>query len=45
MGQYIHNTTAQSSNKPLTSVMNALGHAATGIGIEPTCGPLPGFFA
>ncbi|WP_437987711.1 DUF1552 domain-containing protein [Sorangium sp. So ce117] len=45
VGQYINNTTAQSSNKLLTSVMNALGHAATGIGIEPNCGPLPGFLA
>ncbi|WP_437789982.1 hypothetical protein [Sorangium sp. So ce693] len=45
VGQYINNTTAQSSNKLLTSVMNALGYAATGIGIEPSCGPLPGFLA
>ncbi|WP_437785668.1 DUF1552 domain-containing protein [Sorangium sp. So ce1097] len=45
VGQYINNTTAQSANKLLTSVMNALGHAATGIGIEPNCGPLPGFLA
>ncbi|KYG10635.1 hypothetical protein BE21_10890 [Sorangium cellulosum] len=36
-------TSAQRSNKLLTSVMNALGYAATGI--EPSCGPLPGFLA
>ncbi|MGK3994265.1 DUF1552 domain-containing protein [Sorangium sp. So ce1024] len=45
VGNYINNTTAQSSNKLLTSVMNALGHDAKGIGIEPSCGPLPGFLA
>ncbi|AGP39961.1 hypothetical protein SCE1572_38995 [Sorangium cellulosum So0157-2] len=43
VGQYVNNTTAQSSNTLLTSVMNALGYAATGI--EPSCGPLPGFLA
>jgi hypothetical protein len=43
VGNYLNNTTAQSSNKLLTSVMNALGHPATGIGIEPNCGPLSGF--
>jgi hypothetical protein len=43
VGQYLNNTTAQSANKLLTSVMNALGHPAAGIGIEPNCGPLPGF--
>lgn len=45
VGQYINNTKAQSSNKLLTSVMNAFGYPATGIGIEPDCGPLPGFLA
>lgn len=43
VGQYINNSSAQSSNKLLTSIMNAFGHPATGIGIEPNCGPLPGF--
>jgi|GEM_PF-2010556 len=43
VGNYINNTAAQSANKLLTSVMNAFGHPATGIGIEPTCGPLSGF--
>ena len=43
VGNYLNNTTAQSANKLLTSVMNALGHPATGIGIEPNCGPLSGF--
>jgi hypothetical protein len=45
VGQYVNNTTAQSANKLLVSVMNALGHPATGIGIEPDCGPLSGFLA
>jgi len=45
VGQYINDTTAQSANKLLVSVMNALGYPATGIGIEPDCGPLSGFFA
>jgi hypothetical protein len=45
VGQYINNTAAQSANKLLVSVMNALGHPATGIGIEPDCGPLSGFLA
>jgi hypothetical protein len=40
-GQFLKVTT-QSSNKLLTSVMNAFGHPATGIGIEPTIGPLAG---
>ena len=43
VGNYINNTTPQSANKLLTSVMNAFGHPATGIGIEPNCGPLSGF--
>jgi hypothetical protein len=45
VGQYVNNTTAQSSNKLLVSVMNALGYPATGIGIEPNCGTLAEFFA
>jgi hypothetical protein len=45
LGQYLENSTPQSANKLLTSVMNALGHPATGIGIEPDCGPLAGFLA
>ncbi len=40
-GQYLKVGT-QSANKMLTSVMNAFGHPATGLGIEPTCGPLAG---
>lgn len=43
VGNYINNTKAESANKLLTSVMNAFGHPATGIGIEPNCGPLSGF--
>jgi hypothetical protein len=43
VGQYLNATKTQSANQLLVSVMNALGHAATGIGIEPNCGPLPGF--
>jgi hypothetical protein len=43
VGHYINNQTAQSSNKLLVSVMNALGHPATGIGVEPDCGALAGF--
>jgi hypothetical protein len=41
-GQYLKLASTQSSNKLLTSIMNAFGHAATGIGIEPTVGPLAG---
>ena len=41
-GQYLKLATTQSSNKLLTSIMNAFGHPATGLGIEPTCGPLAG---
>ncbi|WP_437678991.1 hypothetical protein [Sorangium sp. So ce131] len=44
-GQHIHDTTAQRSNTLLTSVVNALGHAATGVGIEPSCGPRRGLLA
>jgi hypothetical protein len=43
VGNYINDTTAQSANKLLTSVMNAFGHPATGIGMQPNCGPLSGF--
>jgi hypothetical protein len=35
----------QSANKLLTSAMQAFGYAATGLGIEPTIGPLPGVLA
>jgi hypothetical protein len=46
VGQYINDSAkAQSANKLLVSIMNAFGHAATGIGFEPNCGPLPGFLA
>jgi hypothetical protein len=41
-GQYLKLAGTQSSNKLLTSIMNAFGHPATGIGIEPTIGPLGG---
>ncbi len=41
VGQFLKVTT-QSANKLLVSVLNALGHPATGLGIEPTCGPLAG---
>jgi hypothetical protein len=41
-GQYMKLATTQSSNKLLTSIMNAFGYAATGLGIEPTVGPLAG---
>ena len=41
-GQYLKLPSTQSSNKLLTSIMNAFGYAATGIGIEPTVGPLAG---
>ena len=41
-GQYLKLASTQSSNKLLTSIMNAFGYAATGIGIEPTVGPLAG---
>ena len=41
-GQYLKLASKQSSNKLLTSIMNAFGYAATGIGIEPTVGPLAG---
>ena len=40
-GQYLKVGT-QSSNKLLVSIMNAFGYAATGLGIEATCGPLAG---
>lgn len=45
LGQYINNSSATSAHKLHVSVMNALGHPATGIGIEPSCGPLSGFLA
>lgn len=45
VGQYLNNVKTQSANQLLVSVMNALGHPAKGIGIEPDCGPLPGFLA
>ena len=41
-GQYLKLPGTQSSNKLLTSIMNAYGYAATGLGIEPTVGPLAG---
>ena len=41
-GQFLKLPSTQSSNKLLTSIMNAFGYAATGIGIEPTVGPLAG---
>jgi hypothetical protein len=41
-GQYMKLASTQSSNKLLTSIMNAFGYAATGLGIEPTVGPLAG---
>jgi hypothetical protein len=41
-GQYLKLASTQSSNKLLTSIMNAYGYAATGLGIEPTVGPLAG---
>jgi hypothetical protein len=41
-GQYMKLASTQSSNKLLTSIMNAFGHPATGLGIEPTVGPLAG---
>ena len=41
-GQYLKLASTQSSNKLLTSIMNAFGYAATGIGIEPSVGPLSG---
>jgi hypothetical protein len=40
-GQYLKVGT-QSANKLLVSIMNAFGYAATGLGIEPTCGALSG---
>jgi hypothetical protein len=39
-GQFLKVGT-QSSNKLLTSIMNAFGYAATGIGIEPTSARSP----
>ena len=41
-GQYLKLASTQSSNKLLTSIMNAFGYAATGLGIEPSAGPLAG---
>jgi hypothetical protein len=45
LGQVLQLASAQSANKLLTSVMQAFGYAATGLGIEPTVGPLPGVLA
>lgn len=42
-GQYLQLAQAQSANKLHTSVLHAFGHtAASGFGMEPSCGPLPG---
>ena len=42
-GQYLKLASKQSSNKLLTSIMHAFGYtAATGLGFEPTVGPLAG---
>jgi hypothetical protein len=41
-GQFLALAAPQSSNKLLTSIMHAFGHPATGVGIEPTIGPLAG---
>lgn len=42
-GQFLKNPTTQSAHKLHTSVLRGLGYtAATGIGIEPMCGPLDG---
>jgi hypothetical protein len=45
LGQVLQLSGVQSANKLLTSVMQAFGYAATGLGIEPTIGPLPGVLA
>lgn len=45
LGQVLQLPSAQSANKLLTSVMQAFGYAATGLGIEPSVGPLPGVLA
>ena len=43
VGQYLQLPTTQSAHKLHTSVLHGLGYtAATGFGIEPTCGPLDG---
>jgi Protein of unknown function (DUF1552) len=42
-GQFLQPAAIQSAHKLHTSVLHAFGYtAATGFGIEPTCGPLPG---
>jgi hypothetical protein len=42
-GRFLQLASKQSAHKLHTSVLHALGHrAATGIGIEPSCGPLSG---
>jgi hypothetical protein len=42
-GQFLQLSGTQSAHKLHTSVLQGLGHtAATGFGIEPTCGPLAG---
>ena len=45
LGQVLTLPSAQSANKLLTSVMQAFGYAATGLGIEPMVGSLPGVIA
>lgn len=44
-GQYLQLPGSQSSNAMLTSVLNAFGDPASGFGIEPDIGPLPGILA
>ncbi|MFZ5893925.1 MAG: DUF1552 domain-containing protein [Myxococcota bacterium] len=45
LGQVLQLPSAQSANKLLTSVMQAFGYAATGLGIEANVGPLAGVLA
>jgi uncharacterized protein DUF1552 len=43
VGKFLQNSATQSAHKLHTSVLHGLGYtAATGFGIEPTCGPLDG---
>lgn len=43
VGKFLQNPSTQSAHKLHTSVLHGLGYtAATGFGIEPTCGPLDG---
>jgi hypothetical protein len=43
VGAFLQLSGTQSAHKLHTSVLQGLGHtAATGFGIEPTCGPLAG---